>query len=181
MKTQHRHQLKQNEFAASVARVTGAVREQGTRLAVGALIVVLLAGAIGSYFLWRKHTRDQAGALFATAMAVAGSPIAPAPTVPGATQAPGTFPSAKARQEATVTAFQQVAKAYPSSPDGLAAHYEAAGGVLALGRFPEAEKAYQDVIDRAGSASIYGATARLGLAETLVAEGQYDRAIKAYT
>jgi TolA-binding protein len=72
-----------------------------------------------------------------------------------------------------------VATAYPSTPDGLAAAYEAAGIMFGLGRLGEAEKAYQDVIARAGS-SIYGPAARMGLAETLAGEGQYDRAIKEY-
>src|SRR4029078_8764122 len=57
----------------------------------------------------------------------------------------------------------------------------AGGALFALGRLPEAEKAYQDVIGRAGNSSVYGAVARLGLAATLAAEGQYDRAIKECT
>jgi TolA-binding protein len=73
-----------------------------------------------------------------------------------------------------------VANAYPSTPDGIAAAYQAAGALFGLGRLAEAEKAYQDVIARAGS-SIYGPAARMGLAETLTTEGQYDRAIKEYT
>jgi outer membrane protein assembly factor BamD (BamD/ComL family) len=36
------------------------------------------------------------------------------------------------------------------------------------------------VMARAGATSIYGAAARMGLAETLAGEGQYDRAIKEF-
>jgi TolA-binding protein len=180
MKAHQRHQLKQNEFATTVARVGDTVREHRSRIAVGIVAAVVVAGAIGGYLVWRKHTRDQAGALFAQATAISDAPIAPAPTVPGAAQAAGTFATVKARQEAAVAAFERVAKAYPSTDDGIAASYELAGELLSLGRLPEAEKAYQDVIARAGS-SIYGASARMGLAETLTAEGQYDRAIKEYT
>jgi TolA-binding protein len=181
MKSQQRHQLKQNEFAAGVVRLSEAARGNGRRLAIAVLAVVILAGAVGGFLLWRKHTREQAGALFAAAMAVTESPIAPPSTVPGAPQAPGTFPSTKARLEAAVAAFTQVVKAYSSSPDGIAAQYEMAGALLALGRFSEAEKAYEDVVARAGSGSIYNATARMGLAEALAAQGKYDRAIKEYT
>ena len=179
MKAQERHQLKQNDFAATVARVTATMREQGNRVAMVFVIAVLAIGAGTGYFFWRKHTRDQAGALFAAAMAVAESQIAPAPTVPGKQQAPGTFATPEARQQAALQAFQQVANAYPSTPDGVAAAYQAAGALFALGRLAEAEKAYQDVIARGGS-SIYGAAARMGLAETLAGEAQYDRAIKEY-
>lgn len=181
MKAQQRHQLKQNDFAASVARLADTLRESGPRLVVGVIAVAVVLAAIGGYFTWRKHTRDQAGVLFAAAMAVTESQIAPAPTVPGASQAPGTFPTANARQEAAIAAFQKIAAAYPSSPDGIAAAYHVAGGYFALSRYAEAEKAYEDVIKRAGASALYGAAGRMGLAETLAAQGQYDRAIKEYS
>jgi TolA-binding protein len=181
MKSQQRHQLKQNEFAATVGQVVQTVRDDRQRIIGIVLVVVLVAGAIGGYFVWRQRGRNAAGALYASAVAVSQSAIAPAPTVPGAVQAPGTFPNAKARSEAALAAFQNVAKTYPSSPDGLAAAYQAADALFALGRLPEAEKAYADVITRAGAQSLYGSSARLGLAETLAAQSQYDRAIKEYT
>jgi TolA-binding protein len=179
MKAQQRHQLKQNDFAATVARMSTTVREQRDRIVIVFVIAAIAISASAGYYLWRKHTRDQAGSLFAAAMAVNESQIAPAPTVPGATQAAGTFATLKARQEAALQAFQQVANAYPSTPDGLAAAYQAAGALFGLGRLTDAEKAYQEVIARAGS-SIYGSAARMGLAETLASQAQYDRAIKEY-
>ena len=181
MKSQERHQLKQNEFAATVGQVMQTVREDRQRVIVIALVAVLVVGAVGAFFMWRQKVRNDAGAQFAAAMAVSESAIAPAPTVPGATQAAGTFPNVKARSEAALSAFQKVAQAYPSSPDGLSAAYQAAGALFALGRLPEAEKAYTEVITRAGAQSLFGASARLGLAETLAAQAQYDRAIKEYT
>ena len=181
MKAQERHHLKQNEFAATMVGLTTTVQEHGQRILLGAAAVVLIVGVAAGYYFWRKHTNDQAGAMFATAMAISESQIAPPPSLPGATQAPGTFPTATARQEAAVQAFQKVAAAYPGTPDGLAASYHLAGDLVALGRLPEGEKAYQDVLSRAGSASIYGSTARMGLAETFAAEGHYDQAIKEYS
>ena len=180
MKAQERRQLKQNEFAETLARGTELFREHGSRIGLIALVGVLVIGIAGGFFLWRKHARDEAGALLAEAVSISDAPIAPAPTVPGATQAPGTFPSTRARDEAAFAAFQRVAAAYPSSQAGIVASYEAAGELVALGRLPEAEKAYSDVLTRAGATSIYGAAARMGLADTLAAEGQYDRAIKEY-
>jgi TolA-binding protein len=107
--------------------------------------------------------------------------IAPAPTVPGAKQAPGTFPTEQARAEATLAAFQRVAADFPSTQAGVAAKYHAAGELMSLGRFADATQAFQDVVTRAGSSSIYGPMARLGLAEAKAAAGQYDDAIKAFT
>jgi hypothetical protein len=144
------------------------------------VIVVLVAAIGGGFLYWRGHRDSEAGAMFALGMSIYQSPIAPAPTVPGATQAAGTYPTLEARQSAALAAFQKVADAYPSTRDGIAARYEVAGILMARGQFAEAEKAYQDVSARAGSTDIYGPVARLGYAATLTAEGQYDRAIKEY-
>ena len=181
MKAQERHHLKQNEFAATVARVSDSVRENRSRLVIGVLVVAVLLTAVGGYFWWRGRTQNEAGALLAAAMVITQSPIAPAPTLPGATQTPGTFTTVKERQEAALVAFEKVAAAYPASPDGLAAAYQMAASLYALGRLPDAEKAYADVIQRAGGTSLYGMSSRMGLAQTLAAQGQYDRAIKEYT
>jgi tetratricopeptide (TPR) repeat protein len=181
MKSQERHHLKQNEFAAGVARVTDTLRENRSRLGVTVLAAVIVIAGVAGYFYWRQQVRNAAGGMFAIAMAVAESPIAPAPTVPGATQAPGTYPTVQARQEAAVEAFQQVANAYPSTPEGLAALYHGAGELFSLGRLAEAQQAYETVIGRAGADSIYRAAARLGLAESLAAQRQYDQAIQEYS
>jgi len=180
MKAEERHHLKQNDFATSVVRIAGAAREHRDRLLLIAVVVVLVVGIGGALLLWQRKKQDTAGADFAKAMAVVQAQIAPAPTVPGATQAAGTFPTMQARQEAALKALRQVASAYPSNDEGVSAAYQAAGTLVSLDRLSEAEKAYQDVISRAGN-SIYGPMARMGLAETLVAEKQFDRAIKEYT
>ena len=180
MKAQERHHLKQNDFAASMARAATGFREHRHQIVIGGLAVILIGGAVSGYFLWRKHTDDQASAMLGVAMAIYESPIAPPPTVPGASQAEGTYPTVAARQNAALKAFQQVASGYPSSRAGTGAAYHAAGALVSLGRFDEAEKTYQDVIARAGS-TIYGPMARMGLSDALSAAGQYDRAIKEYT
>jgi len=71
------------------------------------------------------------------------------------------------------------ADAYPSAPAGIAARYEAAGALAALGRTAEAIQRYQEVIDRAPQ-SIYAETARLGLAEAQLRAGQFDAAVAAF-
>ena len=142
-------------------------RDQRDRVVVIALVVVVVIALAGGYFFFAKHKRDQAGAAFATAMAVFEAQIAPAPTVPGAKQAPGTFPTARARQEGALAAFQQVAATYGSTQEGLAASYQVASILVSLDRLAEAEKAYQDVIGHAPAGSVYGAMARMGLSETL--------------
>ena len=180
MKAQERHQLKQNEFAVTVAKVTDVVQQNRNAVTAGIAALLIILIALGGFFWYRSHRNDQAGALLGKAMVVVQSPIAPPPTVPGAQQNPGTFPTDKARQEAALQAFQQVIASYPSTMAANAARYHAAGALMQLGRYSDAEKAFQDTIDHAGS-TIYGPVARLGLGEAYVAGKQYDKAIALYT
>lgn len=180
MKAQERHQLKQNEFAVTVAKVSDVVNQNRNAVVAAIAIVVIVAIALGGFFWYQGHRNDQAGALLGKAMVVVQSQIAPAPTVPGAQQNPGTFPTDKARQEAAIQAFQAVITAYPNTIAGEAARYHSAGALMQLGRYADAEKAFQDAIDHADS-TIYGPMARMGLGEAYVAEKQYDKAIALYT
>jgi TolA-binding protein len=180
MKAQERHQLKQNEVARTAARAIETFTENRNRIMTITGIVLLVVTVVGGYFYWQKRTNDKAGAMLGVALTITNSAIVPAPTVPGATQAPGTYPTDRARQEASLKAFQEVAAAYPSTTAGLAAQYHAAGSLLLLERFPEAEKVFADVAARAGS-SVYGPMAKMGRAEALAGESKYDDAIKVLT
>jgi hypothetical protein len=180
MKAQERHHLKQNEVARTTARVVESFAENRDRYLTIAVIVLLVVAVGGGYMYWRNRTNDKAGAMLGVAMAIGQSQIVPAPTVPGATQAPNTYPTERARQEAALKAFQEVAATYPSTDAGLAAQYHAGGVLLSLGRMPEAEKAFADVVARAG-ASVYGPVAKLGRAESLIGQTKYDDAIKTLT
>src|SRR5438105_2316089 len=151
MKAEERHHLKENEFATSVARIAIAAKANRDRLVLIVVVVALIAGIGGAFIIWKNKKRDMAGADFARAMAVAQAQIAPTPTVPGAAQAAGTYPTMKAREEAALAAFQQVASTYPTTDEGLSAAYQSAGALVSLDRLSEAEKAYQDVMSRAGS------------------------------
>lgn len=180
MKAHERHQLKQNEVAQTAARAIETFAEHRDRILTMSVIVLLVVAIGGGYFYWRKRTNDKAGAMLGVAMTIGQSPIVPAPTVPGATQAPNTYPNERARQEAALKSFQEVAAMYPSTDAGIAAGYHAAGVLLSLNRLAEAEKAFADVAARAGS-SVYGPMARLGRAESLAGQAKYDDAIKALT
>jgi len=181
MKAKERHHLKENEFVTTTATVVEAVRANRDQFLIGAIAVVLVVGIGGGWWYWHKRTNDEASSMLGIGMAIAQAPIAPPPTVPGATQTPGTYPSDDARQQAALQAFQQVASLYPSTQAGLAAKYQAGVALMALARFPEAEQAFSAVADQAGTSSLYGSMARLGRAEALENESKYDEAIKVLT
>lgn len=176
MKAQQRHQLKQNDFAIRVAKATEVLAANRTNIVLGVVAVVGLVIAISAYSWWSGRTAAQAEALLAVAMQTYDAPIVPAPTVPGATQQAGTYPTEQARNEAALTAFQNVIEQYPSTDAATAARYHHAASLAAIGRYAEAEKGFQAAIDGAGD-SLFGATARLGQAEALIAAGEFERGI----
>jgi hypothetical protein len=180
MKAKERHQLKQNDFAETAGQVMTWLTENRDRAVMIGIAVVLVLAIGGGYMYWRRYTADQAGALFGMAMAESQAPVVPAPTVPGATQSPGTYPTEAARDQAALAAFQQVASSYPSTVSGIAARYHVGSTLLAMGRYQEAEAAFNEAAKTAGS-SFYASMAQLGAAEAALAQGKNDDAIKILT
>ncbi|HKW03302.1 MAG TPA: tetratricopeptide repeat protein [Vicinamibacterales bacterium] len=180
MKAQERRHLKENEFAATTIQVVETLRENRDRVVMWSVAIIAIVAIGGGYWYWHKHTNDEASSMLGIGMSIAQAPVVPPPTLPGATQTAGTYPTDQARQEAALQAFQQVATQYPSSPSGLAARYQMGVALLALGRLPEAEQAFSAVADKGGT-SLYGSMAKLGRAETLRYQGKFDDAIKALT
>jgi len=176
MKASERHHLKQNEFAQTAARVATSVTENRDRLVLYIVIAAVVVAAVGGFAYWRYRVAQQAGMALGDAMAIAQAPIVPAPTLPGATQAAGTYPTEQARADAALQAFQRVASTFPGSQVGMAAEYHAAASLLAMGKAAEAETAFAAVTGNAGSA-LYAPMAKLGQAEAQIAQGKYDAAI----
>jgi TolA-binding protein len=181
MKAKERHHLKQNEFVETTARLLSVYSRHQRRIQTAVGVVLVVGLIVGIFMVWRGRQANRAGEQLGIALSMLDATIAPAPTIPGATQAPGTFPTERARAEATLAAFQRVAAEFPSTEAGLAATYHAAGELMSLGRFAEAARAFEDVVNRADGSSIYRPMARLGLAEAKASAGQYDDAIKAFT
>lgn len=174
MKAHERHQLKENAFAAMVMRGVAAATANSQRLIILSSIVVVLVAAIGGYLYLRKGQADRAGERFGEAIATQQAAIVPASTLPGATQAAGTFPTEQARDEAALEAFQAVASEFAGTEVGTAAQYHAAAALMALDRYAEAETTYQAVVG--GAASVYAAAARLGLAEAYARQDRFGEA-----
>jgi TolA-binding protein len=180
MKAKERHELKQNEFAKTTMDALGwmaAHRQRAIGIGVAVVAVVALAGG---YVWWRQATENAAGTLLGAAAAVAQSPIAPAPTVPGAAQQSGTFPTEAARLDATIAAYEKVLAEQPGTDAALTAQYAIAAALLDAGRAPEAEQAFDAVIAGAGG-SLYGPLARLGRGQALLSQQKFDEAIALFT
>ncbi len=180
MKAKERHELKQNEFAERAMQVVAWVSANRERAAAIAVAVVAVAAVAGGYAWWRRSANNEAGALLGAATAIAQSAVTPAPTVPGAVQQPGTYPTEEARLEAALAAYGEVVDQFPGSRAALTARYAVGTTLLEAGRAEEAERAFDQVIAEAGS-SLYGPLARLGRGQALLAQGRHDEAIALFT
>ncbi|NQW03750.1 MAG: tetratricopeptide repeat protein [Acidobacteria bacterium] len=177
MRAGERQHLKRNEFVMTVARVTEFVATHRDRVILGAIAVGFVVVASVGYSWWRGNVAGKGGALLGAAMTTYEAPIVPAPTVPGATQQAGTYPSKVARDEAALTAFEQVIDAYPSTDAAIAARYHRAAALMALARYEEAEQGFQATVDTA-SGTVFEPMAKLGQAEVLIASGSFDKGLQ---
>lgn len=180
MDSKHRHELKQNEFAMATMSVADRIAEHRTALAGVVIVVLVLAVAGGGWMAWRTRQANNAGRLLGVAMATAEAPVAPASTMPGATQTPGTFPTAQARSNAAIAAFTEVTTTYPGTDAAATASFHLAAALMAAGQPVEAEQAFATVAAAEGN-TVRGQAARLGQADALMAAGRTDEALKIYT
>jgi TolA-binding protein len=184
MKRTERHKLKENEFARTVAHARNVLEARQRDITMGLVVAIVALVGLGGFVWWRQARNAHANELLGNALAVYDAPVvplaAPAPGSPAPVPQPGTYATEQAKLEAALPRFQEAADRYPSAQAGIAARFHQASILATMGRYAEAEKGYQEVVDKAGN-SIYGRTARLGLADAQVAQGKYDNAIAIYT
>jgi TolA-binding protein len=184
MKSQERHKLKENEFATTVMHARDALGARRRDLIWGAIIILALLASVGAYVGWKQLGANRATASLATALAVYKAPVVPAavpaPGSPAPVQQAGTFLTERARLDAALPKFLETADRFPNTEAGITARFHAAGILASLGRYGEAEQRYQEVVSRGGS-TLYARTARLGLADSQLAQSKFDSAIAIYT
>ncbi len=179
MKRKERRHLKDNELASFAAIAMELYTTRRREIVAGVVALALIVGAVGGYSIWRNRLEGRAAALLADAQAVTETRVGP-PADPDAPQASPSFPTERARSQAALTKFKLAADSYPSTDAGILARYLEASTRMTLG-FPEqAATAYQQVIDAAGTSSLYGRMARLGLAEAQAQTGKYNDAIATF-
>jgi predicted negative regulator of RcsB-dependent stress response len=183
MKTTERHRLKDNELAIALGHAqTWADRNSRTILAT-IIAVVVVGGGVLAFTTWRNSTDSKARTMLAEGMVIEEARVMPPAPPAGTTndptalggQLPGTYPTEKAKLEASLPKFQAAADAYPTTDPGVTARYHLAKNLVALGRFDEALPHYDQVIASGGT--LIAKTARLGKAEAQLRAGKYERAI----
>jgi hypothetical protein len=183
MKTSQRHHLKENELALALRHGTEwAAGNQRAITMVAVAIVAVAAGVVG-FYAWRNSVDSNARAMLAEAMVIQEARVmAAAPPLEGTAaapaQQPGTYPTEKAKLEAALPKFLAAADAYPTTDAGQMARYQAASILVGLGRYDEALRQYDDVID--DGSGLLSQMARLGKAEAQLRAAQYDAAIASF-
>lgn len=184
MKREERHKLKENELAQRVAQAQHSFETHKGNVAKWAAALVVLLLLVGGFAWWRSARSAAGNDLLGAALAVYQAPVvpapAPAPGSPAPVQQPGTFGTEQDKLAAALPKFVETIDRHPNSDAGTTARYHVAGILATLGRYPEAEQRYQEVIAKAGS-GLYGRSARLGLADVQLAQKKYDNAITVYS
>ena len=193
MRREERHHLKDNALAGWVVRVRNSARRHRRALVVAGWIAAAALVVTGGGYGWQQWRVARASELLAAAMTVVDAAVVPPPDAPPPpadgdggeappeppepfVQPPGSYPSAAVKLEEAVPRLLAAADAYPTLPQGIAARYQAASALSALGRTEEARAQYRQVVELGGD-RVYGQMARLGLAETHLMDGAYADAI----
>lgn len=181
MKHSEKEHLKENEVAHALAAATQTIGQNRTQvLAIGGAVLALLVAG-GGFLTWQRNKDAAVSGLLAEAMVVYEAPVqAPAPPgMEGGTgvpaQAPGTYPTEKAKLEAALPKFLAAAESSPDSTPGRLARLNAASVLVALGRFDEARTHYDRL---ATGTDLIAKGAALGRAQAQVRAGQFDPAIE---
>jgi predicted negative regulator of RcsB-dependent stress response len=176
VRSQARHQLKQDRFAATATEAMSWTVEHRDKLIWGtAVAAIVLAVVLGGWWYMQSRTADADQAL-AQAMTVYSTPL-----TPGAQPAAGTtktFATAQERAKAARDEFRNVADKYGRTNSGQLARYFVGLTDIDLNDKPTAEKDLKQAID-SGNADV-ASLAKMALASLYRGEGKDQQAIQLY-
>ena len=188
MKRGHRHKLKENELARTVAVTTRALQDNARAIGIGAMVVVVAALIGVGSGLGERRAETAAEVLLAQAMVTLNTEVVPmsaqtAEGLPAAATlgAAGTFTSDEDRLNAALPQLQGAVDAYPDTTAGLTARYHLASSLASLGRHDEAIEHYATVEDQSGADSFYSRMSLLGRADAEGRAGRLEEAVELWS
>lgn len=166
-----RKELKSDKFALEVEHTVNFFEEHQKEIIryVGlAIALVVVYFAVSTY---RRHQQTAREAALSRAILIQETAV-------GAVSQNGapSFPTQAVKDEAAVKAFTDLKNKYSGSDEAEIAQYYLGSIYADQGKFPDAEKALQEVAEK-GSAR-YASLAKLSLAQVYFAEGKNDPARK---
>jgi tetratricopeptide (TPR) repeat protein len=167
-------QIKEDEFKSAIGHALDWSKSHSAEVRITALVAVILAGVLGAVGYFQGAQRREAEQGFADAIE----------TFDAAVGAPGegvkSFATAQEKYTQAVTAFDGVARRFPSRPEGLRARYFAALARVEIGQGTEAEKALNEIAADRRASALEPALARMALGELYRRSGQTDKAVEAF-
>lgn len=177
MRSEVRHQLKEDRFAATVEGTYSWAVAHRINLVGGAVVAgVIIAAVLGGYF-YTQNREEKASLEMGKAMRTLQATILP----PGLPPQPGmdeSYTSAKARAQAAEKKFQDVAEHYRHTDSGKMAAYLAAVTRLQSGDTAGAEPQLKTLAD--GRDKDIAALAKMSLASIYLSTSRDAQAIAIY-
>lgn len=176
MRTQTRHRLKQDQFAASASDAVTWTVEHRDKLQYGGIALVVILALVGGGWFYLQQQNETASVALGHAITVYNSPLTSAgqPAIPGIT----TYATAQERAKAAKAEFKSVADKYGRTNSGQLARYFVGLTDVDLNNAADAEKELKDV---AGSRNAdTAALAKMALAALYRRTGKDGEAIKLY-
>ena len=155
--------------------------QDNARLLLGGIGAGLIAAVLWITFSSqsRKQEREATDQLHTGIEAMNAPVLGPDETPPEDTSI-DTYPSAQARAEKARTEFQRTVKSFPGSPAARWAALGEANALLQLGKYAEADKAYQQLIGDDEADAFVRARANEGAGFALEAQQKYAEAAKRF-
>jgi TolA-binding protein len=181
MKRTERHHLKENDFAEWLLGVTTWFEANRQTALYGGIAILLIGAGVAGTVAYRQMNRGRASGMLAEAMSLAEAPVVPpsaAEAGKAPVQQPGTYPTDRARLDASLPKLMAVADAYPDTDAGIIARYRAASALVAVGKTADGVQRYREVVEK--GRGVYQIMARLGIADAQLVSGQFDQAIASY-
>ena len=162
----------QRESEKRIENATHKLEGQGKTILYALAALVVLTVLIGIIYSWNRRSGGAAQAALGKAIETSQAPVTSLPVPAGSTVK--TFPTEKARAEASVGEFQSVADKYSAVRDK--ANYFVAVNQLMLDR----NAGEQQLTDLSKSSGEVGSLSKFALAQAKQGDGKLDEAVTLY-
>ena len=178
MDKEFKKQIKEDEFKSAVAHALDWSKLHSAEVRITAVVAVIIAVVLGAAGYFQGEKRKEAERGFADTVETFRAPV----RAPGDAAAPGgkSFATAQEKYTQAATAFDGLARKFPSRPEGLRARYLAALSRVEIGQYPEAEKALTEIAADRRASALEPAFARLALGDLFRRSGQIDKAVATF-
>lgn len=171
MNKTERKQLEHNEAADAVFAASTFLARNGRQILLVGVAALLLVAAGFGYRAFKARAEERGQLELAKAVEILNAPVSPVAS------GPGTYATEEARTEAALKQLQATADAAPGTDAGLRARYYAASLLADANRTADAAAAFEAVRSSAGTSTLLGRMATLGLTSMQVRQKQFDPAI----